>query len=174
MRGIFHRLTGRQPRKAERDEMELILVAPSSGIILPMEAIPDDIFSQGILGYCCGIMPVDGKIVSPADGTVTQVAPSGYAVNILSDYGVEILIHVGIDTIMMGGRGFSPQAAQGSRVRRGDLVLEADLEQIIAAGHTPVVITAVSNSNEFSKIELFSGTTVEQGAELMTLRRPKY
>ena len=121
------------------------LKAPLSGHVIPMEQIPDQVFSQGVLGQGVGIEPTGNVVVAPADATVsTVIEDSKHACGLLLDNGVELLIHVGMDTVTMGGDGFQLHVKEGDRVHAGDKLITFDPEKIKAAGHpttTAFVIT---------------------------------
>ena len=110
----------------------LTLAADAKGTVVAMENIPDEVFAQGILGKCCGIEPTEGKVFAPVDGEITQAPDSGHALGIMGVSGVEVLIHVGVDTVEMKGDGFSPKVKEGDKVKKGDLLLEMDLDKIAA------------------------------------------
>ena len=57
------------------------LYAPLAGTLVPIEEIPDDVISQGILGQGCGIQPDNGKVFSPVDGVVSGIAQTLHAVH---------------------------------------------------------------------------------------------
>ena len=121
------------------------LKAPLSGHVIPMEQIPDQVFSQGVLGQGVGIEPTGNVVMAPADATVsTVIEDSKHACGLLLDNGVELLIHVGMDTVTMGGDGFQLHVKEGDRVHAGDKLISFDPEKIRAAGHpttTAFVIT---------------------------------
>ncbi|MBF0208543.1 MAG: PTS glucose transporter subunit IIA, partial [Oligoflexia bacterium] len=91
----------------------------------------------------------EGVVYSPMDGTVAQLFRTGHALGIISPLNgvtvnLEILIHVGIDTVKMEGRGFKALVKQGDVVKRGDRLIEFDLELVRKEAKsiiTPVVIT---------------------------------
>ena len=149
----------------------LTLAADAKGTVVAMENIPDEVFAQGILGKCCGIDPTEGKVFAPADGEITQAPDSGHALGILADGGVEILIHVGVDTVEMKGDGFSPKVKVGDKVKKGDLLLEMDLAKIAAAGHPVVVITVVTNTDDYKDVEVVASGAVEAGADLIKISK---
>ena len=149
----------------------LVLAADAKGTVVPMEQIPDEVFAQGILGQCCGIDPTEGKVYAPIDGEITQAPDSGHALGIQGIGDVEVLIHVGVDTVEMKGDGFSPKVKVGDKVKKGDLLLEMDLEKIAAANHPAVVITVVTNTDDFKAVELAAAGTVEPGDELFKLSK---
>ena len=148
-----------------------MLAADAKGAFVPMENIPDEVFAQGILGTCCGIDPSEGKVFAPAGGEITQAPDSGHALGIMADGGVEILIHVGVDTVEMKGDGFSPKVKGGDKVKKGDLLLEMDLGKIAAAGHPAVVITVVTNTDDFKAVEVVASGYVEPGADLIKVSK---
>ena len=149
----------------------MMLAADAKGAFVPMENIPDEVFAQGILGTCCGIDPSEGKVFAPAGGEITQAPDSGHALGIMADGGVEILIHVGVDTVEMKGDGFSPKVKVGDKVKKGDLLLEMDLGKIAAAGHPAVVITVVTNTDDFKAVEVVASDDVEPGADLIKVSK---
>ena len=73
----------------------LCVGAVAKGSAIPMADIPDPAFSQGFVGFCCGIEPEDGKVFSPVDGVVSQVPDTLHAVGIESQ-GMELLVHCGV------------------------------------------------------------------------------
>ena len=152
-------------------EWPVIVAADVKGKVLKMEDIPDPVFSQGVLGQCCGIDPVEGKVYAPVDGEITQIADSKHAIGFTGPGGVEILIHVGVDTVDMNGDGFAPQVNVGSKVKKGQLVLTMDLNKIKAAGHPTTVMTIVTNSDDFASIELVPTGDVEVGADLFKVSK---
>ena len=149
----------------------MMLAADAKGTVVPMEQIPDEVFAQGILGKCCGIDPSEGKVYAPVDGTITQAPDSGHALGIQGEGDVEVLIHVGVDTVEMKGDGFSPKVKEGDKIKKGQLLLEMDLAKIAAANHPAVVITVVTNTDDFKDVEVVASGAVEPGADLMKISK---
>ena len=112
------------------------LKSPLDGRIIPIEEIPDEVFSQKIMGDGVGIEPTGNTVYAPADATVGVVmADSKHACGLVLDNGMEILIHVGIDTVDMNGDGFELFVKEGDRVKTGDPLISFTPEKIKAAGH---------------------------------------
>ncbi len=127
----------------------LTVMAPLTGKILPLEQVPDEVFSQGILGEGVGIEPTGNTVVAPADGTVTTVMEeSRHAVGLQLANGAELLIHVGMDTVEMKGDGFTYHIRQGQQVHTGDPLITFDPEKIRAAGHPVTTAFVVSDPGD--------------------------
>ncbi len=130
------------------------LFAPCEGKAVPLSEVPDPTFAEAMLGDGIAIIPSDGKIYSPCDGQVDMMFPTGHAVSLVSAKGAEILIHVGLETVGLNGAPFKAHVANGDAVKKGQLLLEADLAAIQAAGLqiiTPVVICNTDNYPTFNK-----------------------
>ena len=140
------------PRAEEAPEAQAITVkAPLSGKILPIEEVPDEVFSQGILGEGVGIDPTSNTVVAPADAVVSTVMEeSRHAVGLRLDNGAELLIHVGMDTVEMKGDGFVYHIREGQRVHTGDPLITFDPEKIKAAGHPIITAFVVSDPGDTS------------------------
>ena len=116
------------------------VAAAADGEIIPMQEIPDEVFSQGTLGPCFGIMPSDGNIYAPAAGVVSNIADSKHAVTIAADDGTAFLVHVGIGTVKLNGAPFHLHVQEGMRIEQNQLIITADLAAINQAGLSPMVI----------------------------------
>lgn len=143
------------------------VAAPVEGTVVPMEEIPDETFSAGVLGQGLGIQPVNGEVVAPFSGTVTQVAGTGHAIGLASRDGLELLIHVGVDTVEMNGTGFTPKVKEGDTVQAGQLLLTFDRKAIAAAGHPDVVVVMLTNADDYGKVTCAPAGEVKPGAEII-------
>lgn len=134
---------------------EVISIArPIKGKVIKMQDVKDEAFSSGAMGRGAAIIPIEGKVFAPFDGKVSFVADTLHALGLLSDEGEEILIHFGIDSVKLGGKGFTCFVKEGEKIKKGALLLEADLDYIKGQNvdiTTPIV---VNNSDEYQKIEI--------------------
>ncbi len=123
------------------------LLAPLTGTVMPLSAVPDEAFASGMLGVGFAVEPSrdsDGSVFAPVDGTIETVAESRHAYTIRTDDGLDLLVHIGIDTVSLAARPFAAHVSPGDRVRAGQLIATADLPVIRAADLpvvTPVVIS---------------------------------
>ena len=94
-----------------------------------------------------------------------------HAVNMTSEKGAEILIHVGIDTVELNGKYFKSYIKTGDLVKRGDLLLEFDVEKIAAAGYNMIVPVIICNSYDYSEVEKILDKEIKVGETLMKLSK---
>jgi len=120
-----------------------IIVAPVDGRLLEMKDIPDESFSKGMLGPCFGVYPANEQICAPVGGKVVNVSKTGHAIVLVTAEGQQVLVHIGIDTVELQGKPFKVRVQEGQAVQRGDLLVEADLDNIKSAGYSPVTIVAL-------------------------------
>lgn len=106
------------------------LIAPVSGTAVPLDQVPDPVFSQKIIGDGLAIEPSDGRIVSPVDGEVVSVAPTLHAYGFKAENGLEVLIHFGLETVALKGECFKTHVKPGDKVKAGDLIAEADIKTL--------------------------------------------
>lgn len=129
------------------------ITSPVNGTIVPTAEVADETFASEMLGTTVAVEPADGKIVAPCDGEVMNIFETGHAVCIATEGGAELLIHIGIDTVSMEGKGFEKKVVDGAKVRKGDVLIEADLDAIKAAGHPATTMLILTNADDFSKVE---------------------
>lgn len=130
--------------------------SPLSGQILPLEKVNDATFSKKMLGDGVAIISKDGKVYAPFDGAVTSLFPTKHAIGLTSDEGVELLIHFGLETVELKGRGFVSHVSDGEKVEKGQLMLEVDVEMLVAEGYDIVTPVVVTNTQEYLDVLLLS------------------
>lgn len=140
-----------------------------SGEVIALDKVDDDAFSTGALGQGLAIIPSEGKVYAPCDGTISTFFPTGHAIGILSDNGAEILIHIGIDTVKLNGDGFIKKAEQGDTIKKGQLLLEFDIEKIRAAGYSITSPVIVTNIEDYTDVIPADVKAAKVGDELITL-----
>lgn len=141
-------------KKVHENENTAILGSPVAGELIPLKDISDKAFCSGLLGKGIGVYPSNGKVYAPADGVVTSLFPSNHALGLTFNNGVEMLVHIGMDTVNLKGKYFESFVKQGDSIKKGQLLLSFDIDNIEKSGYsleTPIVI---SNSSEFSSIEI--------------------
>jgi len=129
----------------ERVSGRIQLVAPLSGRLVPIEAVPDPVFAQKMVGDGISLDPVSQSLVSPCDGTVTQIHSAGHAVTITTTEGIEVLMHIGLDTVMLKGHGFTPRVKTGETIARGDVLIDFDADYV--ATHARSLLTQIVITN---------------------------
>lgn len=146
-----------------KKEGKIQIFAPVEGKLVPLSEVSDPTFAEEILGQGAAVIPSGNQFFSPVDGTLTTVFPTGHAVALTSADGVEVLLHVGLDTVKLNGKHFTIHVEEGQQVKKGDLLLEADLEQIKAEGFDIVTPVVICNTEEFSEIGMARGGNVAVG-----------
>ncbi len=124
-----------------------------------------------ILGKGAAVIPSDNRICSPIDGKVTTMFPTGHAAAVTGDNGAAVLIHVGLDTVNLKGEYFTIHAADGQDVKKGDLLMEADIEKIKEAGYDVITPVIVCNPDDFSEIQMAESGDVAQGDAILNLKK---
>ncbi|GFZ32111.1 PTS beta-glucoside transporter subunit EIIBCA [Clostridium zeae] len=149
------------------DSSDLEVVSPANGQIMMLEDVSDKVFASGELGKGIAIVPSEGKIYAPIDGKVEAAFPTGHAFGLKSNSGLEILIHVGFNTVELNGKYFKVKAQTGQVVKKGDLLVEFDIDKIKQAGYditTPVIVT---NYSEYSGVIVTSDTAKKVGESII-------
>ena len=131
------------------------LYAPMAGKAVAITQVPDPTFAEGMLGNGIAIEPTEGKVYAPCDATVDMMFATGHAVSLIADCGAEILIHVGLETVSLEGKPFTIHANNGDKVKKGQLLLEADLEAIQAAGLPTITPVVICNTDAYSTFNTF-------------------
>ncbi|PDY21551.1 PTS beta-glucoside transporter subunit IIABC [Bacillus cereus] len=157
-----------QDEKKSRLEKEII-ESPIKGEVLQLKDIEDAAFSSGVLGNGVAIVPTEGVVEAPVNGEVTALFPSLHAIGIISDNGVQILIHVGLNTVQLEGKGFKTYVQQGDKVRKGQRLLDFNIEEIEQTGYSVVTPIVITNSADYLEVAESKEGNVDRGASLITV-----
>jgi phosphocarrier protein FPr/phosphocarrier protein len=112
--------------KAPQRPVCIELLAPLSGVMVPLETVPDPVFAQKMVGDGVSIDPTSDELLSPLPGKVAQLHSAGHAVTITGDNGLEVLLHIGLDTVLLRGEGFTPLVKEGDSVAMGQPLIRFD------------------------------------------------
>ena len=149
--GIFKKLFGKKT-----DD----IYAPMAGKAVPITQVPDPTFAEGMLGNGIAIEPTDGKVYAPCDATVDMMFTTGHAVSLVADCGAEILIHVGLETVGLEGKPFTIHVANGDKIKKGQLMIEVDLDAVKEAGLPTITPVLICNTDDYPTFNTFVGKDV--------------
>ena len=138
---------------------------------MPLKNLHDPTFSEEILGKGIAIVPAEGKVYAPADGEISTVFPTGHALGLTTEDGIELLIHIGLDTVQLNGQHFTIKTEAGKKVKKGDLLVEADLEKIKEAGYDVITPMIVCNTTDFASVEGKTGIAVKPGDDCLEIKK---
>ena len=126
----------------------------ADGEVINIEDVKDPVFSQKMMGDGFAVEPENGHIVSPVAGKVTSVFPTKHALGLVTDNGLEVLVHIGLDTVSLEGKPFEVKVSEGQTVAAGDILVEADLDAIRAAGRETSTIVVFTNADAIKSVKV--------------------
>lgn len=162
--GLFDKLFGKKDKVNANQ-----LYAPLTGKAVPITEVPDPTFAEGMLGNGIAIIPTEGKVYAPCNATVDMMFETGHAVSLVAENGAEILIHVGLETVGLAGKPFTVHVKNGDTVKKGDLLMEADLEAIQAAGLNIITPVLVCNTDSYPNLKTVTGMDVTNADAVIDL-----
>ncbi len=122
------------------------LMAPLTGVLVPIELVPDPVFARKMVGEGISIDPLSNMLVAPIAGEVIDIQPSAHAITIRSPQGLEVLMHIGLDTVKMQGEGFTPKVVLGQDVKVGDELIAFDMDMVAAQAVSLLTQVVITNS----------------------------
>lgn len=136
--------------KSATSELSHIVHAPLTGEVTPLSEVPDQVFSEKMMGDGIAIKPSQGEVRAPFNGKLQMIFPTKHAIGLVSDSGLELLIHIGLDTVKLNGEGFTLHVEEGQEVKQGDLLINFDLDYIrnhAKSDITPIIVTQGNITN---------------------------
>jgi PTS system beta-glucosides-specific IIC component len=146
------------------------LISPIHGTVIPLSQVQDEAFASEALGKGFAINPSEGEVFAPFNGKVVAVFPTKHAIGLMSDSGMEILIHVGLNTVELNGQYFDALVEPDQPVTKGQLLLTFDVKKIEAAGYPTQVPVVVTNTPQYSSIEMIKQGDVNKDEEVLVVK----
>lgn len=146
-----------------------VLYAHLTGEVVPLENVDDAVFSNKVIGDGVAVEPTVGELYAPCDGKVDTVFDTKHAVSIISEKGCNMILHIGIDTVKLNGQFFESHVKSGQQVKKGDLLITFDIDEIKKAGYkltTPMVICNTPDYSEFNHLKAGAITAGEDILEI--------
>ena len=146
-----------EENKVDLGESSMEILSPANGDLLDLSEVPDDVFSQKLMGEGFAVESADGDIYAPVSGEIGMIFPTKHAIIIATEDGIEVLIHMGIDTVKMDGRGFELFCEMGQKVKAGDKLAHMDKAVFQAEGYPTVTPVIFTNLDASKKIDIVEG-----------------
>ncbi|MFJ7794913.1 phosphoenolpyruvate--protein phosphotransferase [Pseudomonas sp. NPDC096950] len=145
---------------------QLQLHAPLSGVLMPLELVPDPVFSTRVIGDGLCIDPTSSTLCAPLAGVVSNVQTSGHAISITGENGVQVLMHIGLDTVNLAGKGFTRLVEEGEQVDVGQSLIEFDVDFVALNARSLLTLMLVVSGEPFTWLVPESGV-VDTGQPLL-------
>lgn len=156
----------------KKKEEDSDIIAPLTGKVIPLEQVPDQVFSQKMMGDGLAIEPLNKDVLSPIEGEVVDVFKTRHAISLRAENGAEILIHMGLETVQLDGKGFDIMIENGQKVKKGDILATYDINTIAEEGYKTVTPIVLLNADDYQMTNVIDGQEVTAGSEtLFTLEK---
>ncbi|WP_339492906.1 phosphoenolpyruvate--protein phosphotransferase [Pseudomonas sp. EA_15y_Pfl2_R67] len=144
----------------------LQLLAPLSGVLMPLDSVPDPVFSSRVVGDGICIDPTSQTLCAPLCGVIGTLQDSAHAVSVTADNGVQVLMHIGLDTVNLAGKGFTSRVTMGQRVEAGQPLIDFDADYIALHARSLLTLMLVVSGEPFSLLG-DETSCIESGAPLL-------
>lgn len=126
---------------------DITLISPLDGTIVPLEKVPDPVFSEHMLGNGLAIYPASQTVFAPLDGTVTNINAALHAM-VIKKGNMEVLIHVGLESVALKGEGFEVFVRPGQAVQAGQKLLSFNLDILTKKAASPLVLLVITSPTD--------------------------
>ena len=136
---------------------DVVLIAPLTGVVVPIEDVPDPVFAKKMVGDGFSILPMSTTLCSPAAGEVAHIHDSQHAITVRTTEGLEVLMHIGLDTVGLGGDGFETLVAMGDHVDAGTELVRFDPAVISTKAASSLTQVVIANGDMITAVHPATG-----------------
>ena len=151
----------------------VLLRAPVSGILVPLDKVPDPVFAQRMVGDGISIDPTSSTLVAPCAGRIAHLHSARHAITLTTADGLEVMIHVGLDTVKLQGRGFTAHVADGDEVREGQTLLEFDADVVAQQARSLLTQVVITNGDRVAHMTARTGTVAAGRDTVLEIHLPR-
>ena len=145
----------------------LTLYAPLSGKTVDLAKVPDEVFASKMAGDGLAILPSTNILKAPCDGEVINIHSSKHALSLRTKDSYDILIHIGLDTVKFKGQGFTVKVQNGGKVKKGDDLIEFDLDFLSRNAKSTLTEIIVTKSGQEVTVRPFIDKEVRAGEDVI-------
>lgn len=147
----------------------VVISSPVTGLAADLSTAPDEAFAGRMMGDGAAVTPEDAIVRAPEDGEVCFVFETKHAIGFLTDSGISLLLHMGIDTVKLNGEGFKVFVENGQKVKKGEPLMELDLEFLKANAPSLVSPILCTELEDNQKIRLLNDGAIQAGEALFAV-----
>lgn len=136
---------------------DVVLIAPLTGVVVPIEDVPDPVFAKKMVGDGFSILPMSTTLCSPAAGEVAHIHDSKHAITVRTTEGLEVLMHIGLDTVGLNGEGFATLVAMGDHVDAGTELVRFDPAIIATRAASALTQVVIANGEMITAVHPATG-----------------
>lgn len=159
----------KEKTKAEKPVRTVLIKSPMNGMAASLSEVPDEVFSQGLMGEGVAVTPKDSYVYAPENGEVVFVFDTGHAIGFKTDTGISLLLHVGIDTVKLKGEGFKPLVESGQRVKQGTPMLKLKLPYLKEHAYSLMSPILCTEPEKNQKVRVLKTGSIVMGEALLAV-----
>ena len=156
-------------KKSSAQPAVITLMAPLSGVLMPIEAVPDPVFARKIVGDGISLDPTTQILLAPCAGSVLNIHSAGHALTIGAEGGLEVLLHIGIDTVQLKGAGFTPRVKAGDKVTEGQPLIEFAADEVAKKARSLLTQIIITNPERVGAMRKYSGSVLAGKDPVLTI-----
>ncbi len=158
-------------KNKNNDEDYINIYSPLNGMVVSLSEVPDEAFSQKMIGDGCAIVPTKGSIHAISDAEV-DIFDTKHAISFELESGLEMIVHFGIDTVKLDGEGFENLVEAGD-VKLGDELIKYDLDFITKNAKSTTTPIIISNMDDVAELKIVASGEIKVGELLMKVKLNK-
>ena len=143
-----------------------ILYSPFKGRAASITEAPDEAFAERMMGDGYVVFPSEGIVYAPEDCEISFIFPSKHALGLRTEDGLEYLLHIGVDTVKLEGKGFKVFVQENDKVKKGDKLMEFDIEYIKEHAKSEACIGVFTSLEEGQEIVMKAEGEIEALEEI--------
>ena len=161
--------TAKEETKETKVVKTVVISSPVTGVAADLSTAPDEAFAGRMMGDGAVVTPEKAVVTAPEDGEVCFVFETKHAIGFLTDSGISLLLHMGIDTVKLNGEGFRIFVENGQKVKKGDKLMELDLDYLKANAPSIVSPILCTELEDNQKIRLLKEGKIKAGEALFAV-----
>ena len=143
-----------------------ILYSPFKGRAASITEAPDEAFAERMMGDGYVVFPSEGIVYAPEDCEISFIFPSKHALGLRTEDGLEYLLHIGVDTVKLEVKGFKVFVQENDKVKKGDKLMEFDIEYIKEHAKSEACIGVFTSLEEGQEIVMKAEGEIEALEEI--------